>query len=159
MRDSKRKLWYMAVVVLMIIMISTAFLQPTRAQNDSGWTRSEFKEIHGNFTPVVDDDGSVYVGTKDGYIYSFDKNGEIRWKNHYELGGIEFVGGTMGEDGYLYFAAKQGVIKLDTEGVVQWQHNMPIRYSGYTEYVSSGNIEQPPTVTPNGTVYVNGRIT
>ena len=155
MRVNRMKLWDLIVIAILIMTISTAFIQNIQAQNDSSWSRSEYKEIHGNFSPVVDQDGSVYIGTKDGYVYCFDRSGELRWKNHYELEGedISFVGGTLGEDGDLYFAGRTEVIKLDTDGVVQWKHRVS-HVRRYYERLWKDSMTHPPVVTSDGDVFL-----
>ena len=71
-------------------------------------------------SPAVDFDDNIYFGGKDGFFYSVDRNGELRWtfdsvdmNPGYNIG-IEFYSGivsspAIGDDGTIYFASYEVV--------------------------------------------------
>ena len=64
-----------------------------RYRGDQPWS---FKTARGIFsTPVIGDDGTVYVGSADGYFYALGRDGEAAWK--FKTGGIIDAAAALGK--------------------------------------------------------------
>ena len=59
--------------------------------------------------PLVDKEGTVYIGSVDGKMYAVGKDGKLLWK--YQTGGrISEASPAFGSDGTLYFTSKDGYL-------------------------------------------------
>ena len=59
--------------------------------------------------PLVDKEGTVYVGSVDGKMYAISKDGKLLWK--YQTGAwISEASPAFGSDGTLYFTSKDGYL-------------------------------------------------
>ena len=54
-------------------------------------------------TPVIAADGTVYVGSADGYLRAISHSGRVRWR--FKTGGIIDAAGVLGDDGTLTFGS------------------------------------------------------
>ncbi len=93
-------------------------------------------------SPVIDSNGTVYVGCLNGKMYAVNEDGSLKWS--YQTGGrigsspsLSAYGNTVyfgSEDGYLY--------ALNTsDGTLDWK------------YKTSGAIVSSPAIDENGTIY------
>jgi len=92
--------------------------------------------------PVVSADGTLYVVSEAGTLYSLDVDGDVLWSLAL---GAEAVGGpVLGLAGEIYVADKEGGLSVVTSaGIVAW------RFQSET----SGAATSGPTVGPDGTIY------
>lgn len=91
-------------------------------------------------TPVIDIDGTVYVGSESGKFFAINPNGSKKWE--YTAGGAIKSTAAIGADGIIYFGADDGWIHmLNRQGaLVGW-------------FVAGSAIEGSPTLTPKGMLY------
>jgi hypothetical protein len=101
-------------------------------------------------TPIITNDGTIYIGSTDSYIYALNMNGNEKWK--FKSGGKIFtIGMNIGKDGVLYFVANDGYLySLNADGNLLWK----VREGSGFEYSSTVGI----SFSPNGqTLYVGTR--
>jgi hypothetical protein len=68
---------------------------------------SEAGDVIGLFTasPIIDGDGNVYIGTHNGWLYSFDANLTVRANYPVYVGGIIISPVTIDDNGFLFVAS------------------------------------------------------
>lgn len=95
-------------------------------------------------TPVIDSDGTIYVGEKD--LYAINPDGTIKWT----LAGANNSGIALSKDGNIYVGSGSGkVMALDLSGKQKW------------EYPVNGKPTGSPLIGADGTIYVasdNGQL-
>jgi outer membrane protein assembly factor BamB len=93
-------------------------------------------------SPTLDDEGTIYCGSHDGYIYALYPNGTLKWK--YNTGTLcGGSGATVGEDGTLYFGTVEGSFyALYPNGTKKWKLELGI------------NVVSSPAIAEDGTIYV-----
>jgi outer membrane protein assembly factor BamB/chitodextrinase len=95
-------------------------------------------------SPAIDLDGTIYIGSQDGYMYALYPNGTLKWK--YRTGGT-FPGidssPTIGADGTIYVGASdQKLYAFNPNGTIKWT------------YLTGGMIYSSPCIAADGTIYV-----
>jgi outer membrane protein assembly factor BamB len=95
-------------------------------------------------TPAIGNDGTIYIGTPNGYVYAFHNNRSLRWKikipNAKEIYFNDIV---IGGDGTLYFGSGNNkVYGLNPDGTIKW------------EYKTGHYISASPSIGSDGTVYI-----
>jgi len=74
---------------------------------DSGSSPWVFQTGNGVFSsPVIDGDGTIYIGSADQYFYSIDRSGHARWK--LMVGGIIDSAALLDDQGRVIFGAGDG---------------------------------------------------
>ncbi len=90
-------------------------------------------------SPVIDTDGSVYVGSWDQYMYAFTNAGLLKWR--YKTGNIIRSSAAIAEPGIILFGSNDGnLYALTREGQLLWT------------FEAGGAIVSSPAVD-NGTVF------
>jgi outer membrane protein assembly factor BamB len=107
--------------------------------NPSLWQAATQDEMTG--TPAVGGDGTVYVGSTDGYLYAFRSDGSYRWR--YSSGKIGDSAPAVGADGTIYVGSTDGYLHAVTSnGNRLWRAAV-----GSTAYGST------PAIAEDGTIY------
>ena len=107
--------------------------------NPSLWQAGTGDEING--TPAVGSDGTVYIGSTDGFLYAFNPSGSYRWR--YASGEIGDSGAAVGADGTIYVGSTDGYLHAVTNsGTRRWRREV-----GNTAYGST------PALAEDGTIY------
>ncbi|WP_444940659.1 PQQ-binding-like beta-propeller repeat protein [Microbulbifer sp. ZKSA004] len=89
----------------------------------------------------VDLEGNLYVGTREGVVYSIYPNGDIRWK--FEIEESVLSTPSVAIDGTVYVGANDGrIYAVNPDGTEKWN------------YRTYGDIQTSPSVASDGTVYV-----
>lgn len=102
----------------------------------------EDNDIVERSSPVVDNQGNVYVGTIKGYLYSIDKEGNLNWK--YNIGSkIETTPAVSNDT--IYLSNKGILYAINYNGTLKWSKSINTNPS---KYPSS------PTISNDGTIYV-----
>lgn len=129
-------------------------------------------------SPALDSDGTLYMGSDDGYLYAINRNGSLKWK--YRTGGAVHSSPAITEamiifgsdDGCLYALSKNGELrwKLRTGGSI-WSSPTVFNdtiYFGSDDgdlysvdfdgnilwnFTSSGPIRSSPAISLNGRIY------
>ena len=100
-------------------------------------------------SPVIDEDGTIYVGSNDQYLYAVNQDGTLKWK-YLTLRTIA-TSPLISSDGTIYVAAGTGadpaygsLYAFDHSGNMKWKYQL----KGYP------NLNDP-TISKDGkTVYV-----
>jgi outer membrane protein assembly factor BamB len=95
-------------------------------------------------SPAIGKDGTIYVGSVDGYLYAISPSGTLEWIFDTFDGSAIESSPAIGGDGTVYIASTDGNLYAVTNGILKWGFtNQP-----YYPFVSS------PAVTADGTVYI-----
>ena len=116
--------------------------------------------------PAVMHDGSILLGTKSGWLYRVDQQGEVIWRNSSAADlGMPTLGPSIniGNDGSSYVAACNSdpeaevypglLLAFDRDGECLWSLNVPSCSTELFWDVSS----LVPAITPSGGIVLNGR--
>ena len=92
-------------------------------------------------SPVLGADGTVYVGSLDGYLYAIDTAGSQRW--NFKTNGTVFSSPVLGADGTVYVGSWDGYLyAIDTAGGQRWK------------FKTNDFVVSSPVLGADGTVYV-----
>lgn len=108
-------------------------------QNGSiNWVLNKGKKFNGE--PVIDDSGTIYVGTDDGYLYSILPNGSIQWE--YYVGNYP-IDPAIDHEGNIYFTTyyQKNLYCLNANGTLKWKKEIY-------------NFQRGPVIGSDGTIYV-----
>ena len=99
-------------------------------------------------SPAVLLEGTIFVGSGDGFLYCIDKNGILRWKA--QTNGSVDSSPALGHDDTMYVGSyDKRLYAINTAGVVRWY------------FYTLGPIVSSPTVAADETIYVgsvDGRV-
>lgn len=93
-------------------------------------------------TPAIDDDGTVYVGSQDDYLYAIAPDGRMRWRYHAH----DDVDGSpaIGDDGTIYVGSDgERVHAVRRDGTLRWSADV------------GGDVRAPVGLGADGTVYAS----
>lgn len=93
-------------------------------------------------SPAIGQDGTIYVGSNDGYMYAVYSNGMLKWK--YYAGGPKGTGSpSISDEGMIYFGCTSGAFyALYPNGSLRWKIDM-----GYIG-------DSSPAIGADGTIYI-----
>jgi outer membrane protein assembly factor BamB len=89
-------------------------------------------------TPLVGDDGGIYVGSDAKKLFGITSSGAVVWK--IELAGEADTGAVFGKDGAVVFAAGSQVLAARRGGDIAWR------------FSAKGKVFTPPAITDEGLV-------
>ena len=124
---------------------------PVRAGDGEGalWRFQTGKGIFS--TPVIDADGTVYVGSADRFFYALDKAGALLWK--VETGEIIDSSALLDDKGRVYFGSGDGVLRAleaeDGEAFWRFEADDPSVNKAFIRWFE-GNV----AMGADGTLYV-----
>ncbi|OGW46250.1 MAG: hypothetical protein A2Y66_08990 [Nitrospirae bacterium RBG_13_41_22] len=94
-------------------------------------------------SPAIGDDGTIYVGSDDHFLYAISSDGKLKWK--YETGDVITASPAIGSDGTIYVGSKdRQFYAINPDGTLKWV------YPTVSLLVSS------PAIGSDGTIYVGG---
>lgn len=161
-------------------------LYRVRPDGSVAWRFGTGGDMHAS--PAIGEDGTIYTASWDGYVYAVNPDGSRKWR--FLAGGRVDCNPALGADGTVYIGSDSAnVYALNPDGTEKWRFGTGSRVwsspsigSDGTVYVNSGptlyalrTIDgtprwswsepdssrlMPPTIGPNGRVYVgaeNGR--
>ena len=108
--------------------------------------------FHTSFGPSVDEEGIIYYGSRNGYLYAFYPNGTLKWK--YNIGST-YMPPVISENGTLYIASGSKVYAFDRNGTLLWKtkaytaNNLAIDKNGVIYGVGGHAVF---ALNPNGTL-------
>ena len=106
------------------------------------WSFTTGERIHSS--PAIDTEGTIYVGSDDGYLYAINPNGNLKWR--YQTGGMVSSSPALGSDGTIYVGSHDDyVYAINTNGNLKWR------------YETGGWILSSPAIAPDGTIYVGSQ--
>ncbi len=110
------------------------------AQTDSLKWRYEIGNLVSS-SPAIGSDGTIYVGSRDNYIYALNADGSLKWK--YQTGNWVESSPAIGSDGTIYVGSYDNhVYALNADGSLKW------------EYQTANSVRSSPSVGSDGTIYV-----
>ena len=96
-------------------------------------------------SPAIGSDGTIYVGSDDGYLYAISSAGSLKWKYNAN-GAVFYPSPAIGSDGTIYIASDSSYLyALNPNGTLKWSY-----------YTTSGIIDSSPAIGSDGTIYIGG---
>lgn len=104
------------------------------------WKYRTGKDIYSS--PAIDSDGTIYIGSYDGYIYAINPDGTLKWK--YATGrSIYSSSPAIGSSGTIYIGSFDGYLyAINRDGTLKWK------------YMTGSRIYSSPTIDVGGIIYV-----
>ncbi|WP_180960435.1 outer membrane protein assembly factor BamB family protein [Neobacillus cucumis] len=97
-------------------------------------------------SPVTDKNGTVYIGSKDTYLYAFTQDGKLKWK--YKTADSISASAVVASDGTIYVTSGMTLYAVTSLGKTKWTYKIA------AESNSSLWLNSPPAIGPDGTIYV-----
>jgi outer membrane protein assembly factor BamB len=93
-------------------------------------------------SPAVGSDGTIYAGSKDGYLYAVNPDSTLKWRA--QTGGEVWSSPAIGSNGIIYVGSMDGSLYAisTADGSVDW--NFP----------TGGPVRSSPAIGSDGTIYV-----
>jgi RHS repeat-associated protein len=92
-------------------------------------------------SPAIAEDGTIYVGSYDGYLYAFSPSLALLWR--YQTGGLIRSSPAIGPDGTIHVGSNDGkVYAINPNGTLKWS------------YQTLSPVRSSPAVGSDGRVYV-----
>ncbi len=92
-------------------------------------------------SPAIGSDGTIYVGSYDGYLYAINPDGTLKWR--YRTGGLIHSSPAIGSDGTIYVGSNDNYLyAVNPDGTLKWR------------YKTGGSVRSSPVIDPQGIVYV-----
>jgi outer membrane protein assembly factor BamB len=90
-------------------------------------------------SPVIDNNGVLYIGGKDYYLHSINSDGTKRWS--FKCNGRIMSSPALADDGTIYVGSWDNhLYAINPNGSLKWKFN------------AEGGIDGSPTVSPDGTI-------
>jgi len=107
-----------------------------------GVEKWRFKTRYGlDGSPVIDGNGTIYFGAKDGYIYTLYPNGTMKWR--YETDNWITSAPAVDEDGTIYVGSwDTNLYAMNPDGTKKWSVG------------TGGSIASSPAIGNDGTIYI-----
>jgi outer membrane protein assembly factor BamB len=102
------------------------------------WT---FKTERGiSSSPVVSSDGTIYVGSKDHYLYAIEPSGDLKWK--FDVCDEVYSSPAIGYDGTIYVGSYgKNLTAINSDGALKWK------------FLTLGRVSSSPAIGSDGTIY------
>ncbi len=107
------------------------------------WVTDLGEEIYWS-SPAISKEGSIYIGTNNGNLYSFDSNGNIKWK--FKTEGPIYSSPVISKQGIIYISDMKGnFYAINLNGTKIWEIKFDEIPPGIFSTSAIGN---------NGTIYI-----
>ncbi len=106
-------------------------------------------------TPAIGEDGTIYVGTQEGYLYAFTPDGEEKWKIFLE----EYISHlVIGDDGIIYAGTIENgkLYAIYPNGSIKWE--LETNHPTYSPSIYDGIIYAATYAGKLYAIYPNGSI-
>ncbi|GEM_PF-2753740 len=91
-------------------------------------------------SPAIDEEGTIYFGSRDGNLYAVDRDGEEIWR--FEAGDMITSSPAIGEEGTIYFGSRDGnLYAVNPDGRERWS------------FETGSWVESSPTIDEQGNIY------
>jgi outer membrane protein assembly factor BamB len=94
-------------------------------------------------SPAIGIDGTIYVGSDDGYLYAINPDGALKWK--FNTGNQIWSAPAIGSDGTIYINSSYYLYAINPDGTQKWRFSI----DGWARTSS-------PAIGNDGTIYVGG---
>lgn len=85
-------------------------------------------------SPALDSESTLYVGSKDGYLYAIDSSGALKWR--FQTGPVQ-TSPTLGPDEAIYVTNARGTLyAINHTGTKRWETEL---FHGRSNYNTNGN--------------------
>lgn len=92
-------------------------------------------------SPVIGNDGTIYVGCNDNYLYAINPDSTLKWR--YQTTSALHSSPAIGSDGTIYIGAYANrVYAVNSNGTLRWT------------YGTGGAVESSPAIGEDGTIYI-----
>lgn len=92
-------------------------------------------------SPAIDNDGTIYFGSRDSDIYALYPNGTLKWR--YNTGGEIRSSPAIGSDGSIYIGSyDKHLYCLKSDGILKWKFN------------TVGEVSSSPVIDKDGIIYI-----
>jgi outer membrane protein assembly factor BamB len=90
---------------------------------------------------AVGADGTIYIGSNDGYLYAIAPDGSLKWR--YQTDDAVESSPAIGADGIVYFGSHDGhLYAINPDGTLRWR------------YPAGDPVRSSPVIAADGTIYV-----
>jgi outer membrane protein assembly factor BamB len=91
-------------------------------------------------SPAIGTDGTIYVGSQDGYLYAVNSNSTLKWR--FYTGGVVRSSPAIGGDGTIYVGSYSNLLFAlnPADGSLKWS------------YATHGDISSSPAIAADGTI-------
>lgn len=108
-------------------------------------------------SPTIGEDGTIYFGANDGYLYAVNEDGTLKWKTKVATPTLKGYGGhasktaitatpAIDKQGNIYIGSRdQALVAVDSKGKIKWK--FPMNFT--PDHWGS------PLIGPDGTIYMN----
>jgi outer membrane protein assembly factor BamB len=122
-----------------IFLILTFFAgQIYAADGDIKWSYTTGSRILS--APAIANDGTIYNGSNDSYLYALNPDGSLKWK--FKTGGQVWSSPAVASDGTIYVGSNDGKLyALSSDGLLKW-------------FFQTGDQVGAPAIASDGTIYV-----
>jgi len=92
-------------------------------------------------SPAIGTNGTIYIGSDDGYLYAMNADGSLRWR--YLAGDVTESSPAINTHGIIYFGANDGYLRaINPDGTLRWRHQ------------TGGQVRSSCVIGTDGTIYV-----
>jgi len=114
---------------------------PYNSTNNIGVEKWNFKCDSVESSAVIDNNGIIYFGCMDWYVYALSPDGTLYWK--FETGGLNWESPAIAEDGTIYVTSWSNYLHaLNPDGTEKWRYDLD------TDPGTS------PVIAQDGTIYI-----
>lgn len=107
------------------------------------WIYETGGAVNSYSSPAIGDDGTIYFGSDDHYLYAINPNSTLKWR--YETGDKITASPAIGSDGTIYVGSyDRQVYAINPDGTLKWV------------YPTSGPITNSPAIGNDGAIYIGG---
>jgi len=125
--------------LLSCILITLCFVEYPLAQTP-GTVKWRYETGHFIVSsPAIGSDGTVYVGSRDNYLYAINPDGTLKWR--YNTGWVIESSPAIGSDGTIY-VGQDGLYAINRDGTLKWR------------YESSWSFNSSPAIGSDGTLFI-----
>ncbi|RLE71848.1 MAG: hypothetical protein DRJ45_02925, partial [Thermoprotei archaeon] len=91
--------------------------------------------------PAISSDGTVYASSDEGYLYSINPDGSLKWK--FKTGDDIWSSPAIAKDGTIYVGSLDGYLyAINPDGSLKWK------------FKTGGSVVSSPAIAQDGTIYV-----
>jgi len=93
-------------------------------------------------SPAIDNNGTIYLGTQDYYLYAINCNGTEKWR--FKTNGLIYSSPAIAEDGTIYVGSGDSYLyAFYPNGTLKWRCA-----------IGDGSVYSSPVIDENGIIYV-----